>query len=99
MALRQADKIVETTSAFKMLSDPTRFRILCLLIKYRDGACVSYISETLDISHSATSHQLSKLEARGVVTCYREGQKICYHLKNTPFVENLIKVIHIFQPH
>ena len=91
------DTILDTTSAFKLLSDPTRYQILCLLIKHKRGRCVYEIAEDLHISHSAASHQLSKLEARDIVCRYREGQAMCYQMKNTPLTKNLKRVISIFE--
>ena len=98
MELQPLDKILETTSAFKILADPTRFKIICLLMKHRDGMCVHEIADTIEITQSAASHQLAKLEARDVVSSYREGQMVCYSLKDTPFTKNLERVISIFTP-
>ena len=89
-------KIIQTTSAFKILSDPTRFRLLCLLYKSHDGMCVYELAEAAEISHSAASHQLSKLELKGVVESFREGQTICYKLRDSRFTKNLIHVMTIF---
>ena len=90
--------VLRTTAAFRLLSDPTRFRILCLLSKAKNGMCVYEIAEAVGISHSAASHQMSKLEARSVVKCYREGQSICYELQNSEFTKNLIRVMRSFHP-
>lgn len=95
--MNEIDYIVQTTSAFKILSDPTRFKIVCLLLKNAEGICVNEIADSVSISHSAVSHQLSKLEAKGVVTSFREGQTICYELKKNAFTKNLIHVIRIFK--
>lgn len=95
--MQDVDKIIKTTSAFKILSDPTRFKILCLLLKERDGMCVNEIADSVGISHSAASHQLSKLESKGVVTSFREGQMVCYEMKHNVFTKNLINVIDIFK--
>ena len=89
-------KIVETTSAFKILSDPTRFRLLCLLHESHDGMCVYELAEAADISHSAASHQLSKLKLKKVLESFREGQTVCYKLRDSHFTRNLIHVMKIF---
>ena len=90
-------QITRTTTSFKLLSDPTRVRILCLLYKSKDGMCVNEIAEDISISQSAISHQLSKLEDRGVVHSFREGQSVCYRLAHTSFVKELISVMLTFQ--
>ena len=96
--IQDIDKVTETTSTFKILSDPTRFRLLCLLHKSHDGMCVYELAEAACISHSAASHQLSKLELRGVVQSFREGQTVCYKLRSSCFTKNLIHVMKIFSP-
>ena len=95
--MHDIDKVIRTTSAFKILSDPTRFKILCLLLKEKDGMCVNEIADSVCVSNSAASHQLSKLESKGVVLSFREGQTICYELKHNSFTKNLISVIGIFK--
>jgi DNA-binding transcriptional ArsR family regulator len=80
------------TNTAKILSDPTRVKILSLLREH-GGMCVYEIAEQVGASQSATSHQLSKLEARGIVECYREGQRMCYELASTPKVEKLITIL------
>lgn len=92
------EKVLETTSAFKILSDPTRFKIVCLLITHKDGMCVNELAEELDISQSAVSHQLAKLESRNVVCRFRHGQMVCYQLLSNSLTKNLRRVITIFQP-
>ena len=90
------DNIVKTTTVFKLLSDPTRFKILCLLSRTKDGLCVNELADAVGISHSAASHQLSKLEARGIVASFREGQTVCYELQNNSFTQNLTRVMKVF---
>ena len=77
--------IVETS---KLLSDETRVKIL-LALKESGGMCVYEIAEVVGASHSATSHQLAKLEARDVVVCYREGQKMCYEFATTEIARDI----------
>ena len=89
--------VVKTTAAFKLLSDPTRFKILYLLCKSEDGLCVHEVADAVPISHSAASHQLSKLEDRGVVNSFREGQSVCYRLNETPYTNELINIIKNFK--
>ncbi len=49
---------------FRNASDPTRLRILLILLKGEE--CVCAIAEQLDVSVSAVSHQLRLLRRRSV---------------------------------
>lgn len=90
------EKVSKATTAFKILSDPTRFKILSLLFESKGELCVTDIAEQVNISHSAASHQLSKLEAHGIVSSYRDGQTVCYELNNNELVGNLKQVMKTF---
>ena len=63
---------------FKVLSDPTRIRILALLA--REEMCVSCIAEGLNMTHSAISHQLRLLRAANLVKFSKEGKEVIYSL-------------------
>jgi DNA-binding transcriptional ArsR family regulator len=78
---------------FGLLSDPTRVNILNILLSKKE-ICVGNISEMANLSLSATSHQLRKLEFLGIVSKCRYGQEICYCLnKNSKLAGQLIKLI------
>jgi ArsR family transcriptional regulator len=90
-------RIDEITTSFKVLADPTRFKILMLLIYSEDaGICVNEIAEAANVSHSAASHQLAKLEARTIVSGYRDGQTICYELNDNQLVDRLKAAVAVF---
>jgi DNA-binding transcriptional ArsR family regulator len=64
---------------FALLADPSRLRILYALVE--GGAmCVSDIAAAAGTGESATSHQLAKLRAAGVVTSTRKGREIWYQI-------------------
>lgn len=86
-------KISETAAAFRVLSDPTRLSIICLLRDNPEGMCVYEIADAVGVSHSAASHQLAKLEARGFTSSYREGQSVCYSLTDTRGTKRLITIL------
>lgn len=96
MHTQYSDNIIKTTTAFKILSDPTRFKILLLLARAKDGMCVYELADAVDISHSAVSHQLSKLEAHNVVESFREGQEVCYELQKNKFTKNMLSIMKTF---
>ncbi|MFQ5342466.1 MAG: ArsR/SmtB family transcription factor [Anaerolineae bacterium] len=70
-----AMKLAET---FKALSDPTRVRIISALSHAE--LCVHDIAATLDMTHSAISHQLRTLRELRLVKFRREGRHIYYTL-------------------
>ncbi len=63
---------------YKMFSDRTRIRILCVLLQHE--CCVNEISRELDMTQSAISHQLSTLKASRLVKSRRDGKAIYYSL-------------------
>jgi ArsR family transcriptional regulator len=68
----------DLSDLFKILSDPTRLRILWTM----EGGevCVCCISEILGMSVSAVSHQLKTLRQAHLVRSRREGRNIYYSL-------------------
>ena len=78
--------INELSEFFKVFSDTTRLRILEVLLKKE--TCVNEISETIGVSPSAVSHQLSYLRSTNLVKTRKDGQVIYYSI-----ADNHIKVI------
>jgi len=87
------NKVIEKSEIFKIVSDPTRLRILEVLFSSKKDMCVSEISEIIGMSQSATSHQLAKLEDKGIVECFRHGQMMCYLIKESKISSFLKKII------
>lgn len=90
------DPLTQAAEIAKLLSDPTRLKILQTLFNATGDMCVYEISEAVGSSQSATSHQLAKLEACKVVVCYREGQKMCYEVTDEPIVDQVKKALQLF---
>lgn len=63
---------------FKMFSDPTRLKILSAL--FQEELCVCDLSELLEMTHSAVSHQLSVLRQNRLIKYRRSGKNIYYSL-------------------
>lgn len=82
------ENINETVQLFKIFSDKTRLRIIDLLVQ--DEYPVQYISDTLEISQSAISHQLKLLRDLNVVKARKQGKQVFYSLK-----DNHIKEIYL----
>lgn len=78
---------------FNALSDPTRFRMLKLLLEYRN-LCVTDMARVLEISVPAASQQLKILEWSGVIVPERQGQRMCYHVRRQdPDVKALVRLM------
>lgn len=63
---------------YKMFSDPTRARILWSLS--HGELCGCDLSELLDMSNSAISHQLKSLRMANLVKSRRQGKNVYYSL-------------------
>lgn len=83
-----AECLEEITQIFKILSDPTRVRILYLLSQ--EECSVNHIAEVLGLSQSAVSHQLSHLRAHRLVKSRRDGKIIYYSCDD----EHVISLLH-----
>ncbi len=79
---------------FKVLSDPTRLRILCALSK--GCLCVYDIANILDMTQSAVSHQLKQLRHFNIVSVEKNGKTSCYSIKNHNVIEIMSNIRDIF---
>ncbi|MBN2605421.1 MAG: winged helix-turn-helix transcriptional regulator [Bacilli bacterium] len=77
--------IKETVKLFKIFSDYTRLRIIDLL----EGGefSVQEITDALDTSQSAISHQLKLLRDLHVVKFRKEGKQVIYSLQDNHIKE------------
>lgn len=76
---QETEKFIQPMAeTFKVLSDPTRIRILSLLA--HEEMCVSCIANALNMTHSAISHQLRLLRATNLVKFTKEGKEVIYSL-------------------
>ena len=92
----EIDKVTKATNILKTLSSRTRFKIVSLLMKADGDLCVNEIADAIGMSHSATSHQLSKLEDRGIVKSFRMGKTICYEINRTSVTGELLNIVEQF---
>jgi DNA-binding transcriptional ArsR family regulator len=87
------DELEKCCLFFKVLGDPTRFKIIDTL---RDGEkYVSEICKSLDMSPSAVSHQLTMLKQAKVVKSRRDGKNIYYSFDD----EHVVDVINLALEH
>ncbi|MBF4693078.1 ArsR/SmtB family transcription factor [Fusibacter ferrireducens] len=90
------DMASSVADIFKVFGDPTRIKILYLLIT--SELCVQAISSSLDMTQSAISHQLRVLKQAGLVKNRKEGKVVYYSLDDdhvlTILTQGIDHVIH-----
>lgn len=70
---------------FKVLSDPTRVKILYALIQKE--ICVCDLAAVLEITDSAVSHQLRLLRDKNLVKFRKEGKMAYYSISHDHVIE------------
>ncbi|MBW7921707.1 MAG: winged helix-turn-helix transcriptional regulator [Rubellimicrobium sp.] len=83
----------EAASLLKLLSNPSRLRILCALLP--GDQCVGQLEESLGASQSYVSGQLARMRAEGLVAGIRDGRSVRYRLNDerlAPILERLYEV-------
>lgn len=83
------ETMYELADFFKIFGDSTRIKILLGL----EGTemCVQHISELVEMSQSATSHQLRVLKQNKLVKARREGKQMFYSLDDDHITQILRK--------
>lgn len=82
------DKVDYVAQQLKVLSNPDRLKILCVL---KDGEiCVQQIESLTNIQQPTLSQQLTLLRKANLVTTRREGKQIYYSIAE-------IKVLKLMQ--
>ena len=84
-------KIKDAASLMKMLSQPVRLRILCILLEGEQS--VLSLANLVNLSQPAMSHHLKKLRFAGLVQTRRDAQTIYYSLKGREVV-SVLEVLH-----
>ncbi|CBZ02309.1 cadmium efflux system accessory protein [Clostridium botulinum H04402 065] len=84
----EEDKAQDLGDFFKVLSEPTRIKILYALSS--SEMCVCDISNLLNMTQSAVSHQLKVLRTARLIKFRKEGKVVYYSLDDS-HVENVFK--------
>lgn len=82
------ETLFQVSQIFKVLSEPSRIRILNILCQKEYS--VNHIAETLDLNQSAVSHQLRLLKNLRLVKSRRDGTTI-YYSHNDDHVISLLQ--------
>ena len=75
------EELEDLADLFKVFGDPTRLRILNVLIC--GEFCVQDIAQVLSMTQSAISHQLKVLKQNDLVKNRRDGKTIYYSLADS----------------
>ncbi len=87
-AMPTDDKLRDIADTFQILGHPTRVRIILALS--HEELCVCDLAQVLELSVSATSHQLSAMRRMRLVRHRTEG-KFAYYSLCDPFVAALLE--------
>lgn len=79
------EKVDEMAAFYKVIGDKTRVKILYTLVEKERN--VSEIATMLEMTHSAISHQLSKLKEYRLVKSRKEGKESYYSLDDEHVLE------------
>ena len=74
----EKETLEQIAELFKAFADPTRVQILSYLVDRE--LCVGDISQAVELSQSAISHQLRILKQMHLVKYRREGKNLLYSL-------------------
>lgn len=74
----EEEKLYDLAELFKVFGDSTRIKILYAL--FEAELCVCDISQLLNVSQTAVSHQLRVLKTNKLVKCRKEGKNAFYSL-------------------
>lgn len=85
----------EYLDIFKALSDKTRLRTICLLIKAKGELCLCEVVDSLNETHYNVSRHFKILKRAGLVKERREGRWVFYSLTEPQklFQEHILKAV------
>ncbi len=74
-----ADAAVEVAVRLKAVADPTRLRLLSLLLAAPDReACTCELAPSVGVTEATVSHHLGQLRKAGLVASERRGMNVWY---------------------
>lgn len=82
------DLTIDLAEFFKVFSDSTRVRILDVL--RHENMCVCDIAATLNMTHSAISHQLKILKQAKIVKYTKVG-KVVYYMLDDEHINQILE--------
>ena len=86
--------MLKVSTLFKVLSDPTRIKIIYLLKD--SNLSVNEIKDILNMTQSAVSHQLRVLKDANLVKYERSGKNVIYSLSDNHVYEIFNQAINTY---
>lgn len=80
--LLDLDSAAVLAERFKLLADAGRLRMVYALLETGE-LCVSDLAEAVEVSESATSHQLRQLRLAGLVRARKQGREVFYRVADS----------------
>jgi DNA-binding transcriptional ArsR family regulator len=74
---RSMDEL-ETISALRALGEPTRWKVMRLLVSKRHGMAAGDIAEALQVRQNTLSSHIAALTRCGLLDGHRQGRQIVY---------------------
>lgn len=78
--MQDAFTIERTAEFYKILGDPTRCKIISILMI--NSMCVCDLCNILSMTKSSVSHQLKKMREKRILKCERKGKEVFYSLED-----------------
>ena len=75
-----ADDAVEVAVRLKAVADPTRLRLLSLLLS-QDEVCVCDLAPPVGLTEATVSHHLAQLRKAGLIEGERRGMNVYYRAR------------------
>jgi DNA-binding transcriptional ArsR family regulator len=89
---KQTKELERKAKIFALFSDPTRLRILELLVR-KKRMNVSEIAEAIEMSVACASHHLQILKEEEAVGATKDGNSVYYELQGDPLIKQLVSLL------
>jgi len=84
--LKDQKALTQCAENFNVVGDLTRLKV-CYLLCHHEGLSVGEIADIVEVSISAVSHTLKKLQKINIVESCRVHRNVYYQLKKSPFTK------------
>lgn len=75
---KSKNNLDQTAEFLKVIAEPNRLKILCILILQKQEKCVCEIWQFLNLLQNLISHHLKVLKDSGLIDSRKEGTKVFY---------------------
>ncbi len=87
---------IKPVDLFQALADPTRIRVIRLLIQTKEESCLCELSESLAVPDYSLSRHLKVLRQVGLLTAVKEGRWVYHRIAEGPeYLNELVAVVRL----